>query len=194
MIESVLTRKNASLKFKITLKSLIAVTIIALAVVLPQFVHLVAGQNSGAQWLPMYLPILLGSCLLGTQWGLSIGIAAPVASFIITSAISSPMPALARLPFMIVELAVFASVSGAFSKKIAENSLYAFPAVILAQLSGRTVFMLSVLIFQTLTPFTPAVVWEQICMGFSGLAVQAVIVPLIVIGLCARLKGEEKNG
>ncbi len=194
MIESVLTRKNASLKFKITLKSLIAVTIIALAVVLPQFVHLVAGQNSGAQWLPMYLPILLGGCLLGTQWGLSIGIAAPVASFIITSAISSPMPALARLPFMIVELAVFASVSGAFSKKIAENSLYAFPAVILAQLSGRTVFMLSVLIFQTLTPFTPAVVWEQICMGFSGLVVQAVIVPLIVIGLCALLKGEEKNG
>lgn len=43
MIENVLTKKGASVRLKITVKSLISAGIIALAVVLPQLVHLVAG-------------------------------------------------------------------------------------------------------------------------------------------------------
>ncbi len=75
------------------------------------------------------------------------------------------MPADARLPFMVVELAVFAAISGLFSKKISQNGWMAFPAVLLAQVAGRTVFMLLVLIFQSVTPFTPAVIWSQIQSG-----------------------------
>ena len=75
MIENVLVRKNLSLKVKITVKSLISAGIIALAVILPQLVHLIAGQPGGVQWLPMYLPVLLGGCLLGWTWGLGVGIA-----------------------------------------------------------------------------------------------------------------------
>ena len=44
MIESVLQRKNLSLKLKITVKGLISLGIVLLAVVLPQLVHLVAGS------------------------------------------------------------------------------------------------------------------------------------------------------
>ena len=183
MIENVLVRKNLSLKLKITVKSLISAGIIALAVILPQLVHLIAGQPGGVQWLPMYLPVLLGGCLLGWTWGLGVGIASPVISFLITLAFGNPMPALARLPFMIAELAVFAAVSGLFSKKIAANGWMAFPAVLLAQVSGRAVFMLLVLIFQSVTPFTPALIWSQIQTGLLGMVLQAVIVPFIVMGL-----------
>ncbi len=183
MIENVLVRKNASLKVKITVKSLISVGIVALAVILPQIVHLAAGQAGGVQWLPMYLPVLLGGCLLGWAWGLGLGIASPVVSFLITLAFGSPMPALARLPFMVVELAVFAAISGLFSKKISQNGWMAFPAVLLAQVAGRTVFMLLVLIFQSVTPFTPAVIWGQIQTGLLGMVLQAVIVPFVVMGL-----------
>ncbi len=63
MIENILVRKNVSLKLKITVKSLISVGIVALAVILPQLVHLAAGQAGGVQWLPMYLPVLIGSML-----------------------------------------------------------------------------------------------------------------------------------
>ena len=183
MIENVLVRKNLSLKVKITVKSLISAGIIALAVILPQLVHLALGQPGGVQWLPMYLPVLIGGCLLGWAWGLGVGIASPVVSFLITLAFGNPMPALARLPFMMAELAVFAAVSGLFSKKIAANAWMAFPAVLLAQVSGRAVFMLLVLIFQSVTPFTPAIIWSQIQTGLLGLVLQAVIVPFIVMVL-----------
>ena len=193
MIESVLSVRNFSIKAKIAIKSIIAVGIIALAVTLPQLVHHVAGSEGGVKWLPMYLPILLGGCLLGMHWGLFIGLASPLASFLITSAFSNPMPALARLPFMMVELAVFAVVSGAFSKKIASNGWMAFPAVLLAQVSGRSIFMLLVIIFQALTPFTPAVIWSQIQTGLLGMFMQAVILPFIVMGLNALIRKDEKQ-
>ena len=193
MIDSVLVRNNVSLKVKITVKCLISAAIVALAVVLPQLVHVWAGQSGGVKWLPMYLPVLLGGCLLGWKWGLGVGIAAPVASFLVTSAFGSPMPALARLPFMAAELAVFAAVSGAFSKKIDENGWYAFPAVLLAEVSGRAVFMLLVLAFSAITPFTPAMIWGQIQTGLLALVLQAVIVPFMVMGLRALMNGENKH-
>ncbi|MDE6104090.1 MAG: hypothetical protein K2G38_00170, partial [Clostridia bacterium] len=151
MIETVLAKKNYSAKTKITVKSLISAGLVALAVILPQIIHAAQGAAGGVQWLPMYLPVLLGGCLLGWSWGLGVGIASPVVSFLITLAFGNPMPVAARLPFMIAELAVFAAVSGLFTEKIAANGWMAFPAVLLAQIAGRTAFMLSVLIFQSVT-------------------------------------------
>lgn len=193
MVENVLVRRNCSVKTKITVKSLISAGLVALAVALPQLVHLALGQAGGIQWLPMYLPVLIGGCLLGTWWGLGIGIASPVVSFLITLAAGNPMPAAARLPFMIVELAVFAVVSGLFSKKIAQNGWMAFPAVLLAQVSGRAVFMALGAIFQSVTPFTAAVIWSQIQTGLVGTVLQAVLVPFIVMGLHRLLDREKKN-
>lgn len=183
MLENVLARHNVSFKIRITVKSLVSAGIVALAVLLPQLVHLAFGQAGGVQWLPMYLPVLLGGCLLGTWWGLGVGVAAPLVSFAITSAMGNAMPAASRLPFMVAELAVFAAVSGLFSKKIAANGWMAFPAVLLAAVSGRTIFLLLVLLFQGVAPFSPALVWAQIQTGFIGLILQAVVVPFVVMGL-----------
>lgn len=183
MIENVLVRKNVSLKTKITVKTLISVGIVALAVILPQLVHLALGQAGGVEWLPMYLPVLLGGCLLGWAWGLGVGIASPIVSFVITLAFGNPMPALARLPFMVAELAVFAAVSGLFSKKISANAWMAFPAVLLSQVAGRSVFMLLAVVFQSVSPFTPELIWSQIQTGLLGMVLQAVIVPFAVMGL-----------
>ena len=192
MIESVLAKKNYSAKTKITVKSLISAGLVALAVILPQIIHAAQGSAGGVQWLPMYLPVLLGGCLLGWSWGLGVGIASPVVSFLITLAFGNPMPVAARLPFMIAELAVFAAVSGLFTKKIAANGWMAFPAVLLAQVAGRTTFMLSVLVFQSVTPFTPAQIWSQIQTGLLALVLQAVIVPFAVMGL-RKLLNRDRN-
>ena len=183
MVESALTKRKISFRLKITVKSLISAGIIALAVILPQFVHLFAGAQGGVRWLPMYLPVLLGGCLLGWSWGLGIGVLSPLTSFFITSAFGNPMPIAARLPFMMIELAIFAGISGLFSKKIVKNAWIAFPAVLLAQLAGRSAFMILVLLLQSVIPFTPAVIWGQIQAGLSGMLLQSLIVPLTVIGL-----------
>ena len=192
MLENILVKRNCSVKVKLTVKGLVSAGLVVLAVVLPQLVHLALGAPGGVEWLPMYLPVLLGGCLLGMYWGLGVGIASPLVSFLITLAFGNPMPAAARLPFMMAELAVFAAVSGLFTKKISQNAWLAFPAVLLAQVAGRAVFMLLVVIFQGVSPFTPAMIWGQIKTGLVGLVLQAVLVPFLVMGL-KKLLDREKN-
>lgn len=187
MIESVLVKHNAKAGTKITVKSLIAVGVVALAALLPQLVHLIAGAPGGVQWLPMYLPVLLGGCLLGWKWGLGVGVLSPLVSFAFTSLAGNAMPAASRLPYMMAELAVFAAVSGLFSGKIAANGWMAFPAVLLAQVSGRVFFLALAAIFQGISSLSAQVVWSQIQAGLLGLVVQAVLVPLIVMELRALL-------
>ena len=183
MFENALTIRNVSYGTKITCKTLVSAGLIALAVILPQLVHLALGQPGGVQWLPMYLPVLIGGCLLGAKWGLAVGALSPLVSFLITSAMGNPMPMAARLPFMMAELAVFALVSGLFTKKISDNGLWAFPAVILAQVTGRAAFLGLIALTQSFTQFTVPMIWSQIQTGFIGLAVQAVLVPIIIIVL-----------
>lgn len=185
MIENALRSRQVSFKLGITVKALISAGTVALAVLLPQLAHLALGEQAGMRFLPMYLPVLLGGCLLGWQWGLGIGLLSPLVSYLITSAAGAPMPALARLPFMMAELAVFAVVCGVFSDKIAKNGLMAFPAVLLAQLGGRSVFLLSAAAFSGVSPLNAAMVWSQIQTGFAGLLIQAVLAPVIIIGLKA---------
>lgn len=185
MIENALRSRQVSFKLGITVKALISAGTVALAVLLPQLAHLALGEQAGMRFLPMYLPVLLGGCLLGWQWGLGIGLLSPLVSYLITAAAGSPMPALARLPFMMAELAVFAVICGVFSDKIAKNGLMAFPAVLLAQLGGRSVFLLSAAAFSGVSTLNAAMVWSQIQTGFAGLLIQAVLAPVIIIGLKA---------
>lgn len=193
MIENVLTLKNASVKVKITVKALVSLGIIALAVVLPQIFHLAIGGASGMTYLPMYLPVLIGGCLLGAWWGLGVGVASPVVSFLITLAFGNPMPALARLPFMAAELAVMAVITGAFSGAIAKNGWMAFPAVLLALVGGRLFFLALVAIFQSVSTLGVAMIWSQIKTGLVGLVLWAVVAPFIVMGLKKLILKDEQN-
>lgn len=185
MLENVLTRKQVVVSKKITCHALVSAGLIALAVILPQLVHLALGQPGGVQLLPMYLPVLMGGCLLGWRWAAAVGVLSPVVSFVLTSLAGNAMPALPRLPFMMAELLIFAVVSGLFSEKIVDNGLWAFPAVIAAQLSGRLAFLGLVAVCQSFAPFTVEMIWSQILAGWVGIAVQAVLVPLLIIGLRA---------
>ena len=74
---------------------------------------------------------------------------------------------------------------GAFAGKIVQNGWMAFPAVLLGQIAGRAAFLLLVVVFQAITPFTPALILSQIETGLSGLVLQAVLAPLLVMGLGA---------
>ena len=179
--------KRFTVKIRITIKSAVSLLCVVLAVGLPQIAHVVGGASAGATWLPMYLPVLLAGCLLGSVWGLGVGILSPLISFGFTTlALGNAMPALGRLPFMVAELAVFGLVTGLFSKKIENNSLFAFPAVIIAQLAGRTVNLIAGLIAgQSITAL-----WNVIQTGLIGLYLQALIVPVVVIILAKVIKND----
>ena len=192
MIENALYLRGCSAKTRLTAKSLISLLTVVLAVILPQIAHLAAGAGAGVKYLPMYLPVLLGGCLLGPVWGAAVGVMSPLVSFIITGIAGSAMPAAGRLPFMMAELAVFAVVTGLFSKKLVSNAMWAFPAVIAAELAGRSAFIALVALFGRFTSLSVNIVWSQIKAGFIGLILQAVIAPLMVIFISRLLLKEQK--
>lgn len=193
MIDSVLTARGLSAKVKFGVKTLISALIIVAAVGLPQIVHLALGAPGGVRWLPMYLPVLIGGALLGYRFGMVVGALSPIVSFAVTSAFKNPMPALPRLPYMVFELAVFGLIAGLFSKIIIKNALAAFPATIAAQIVGRGLFLLAAAIFGGGTAIDFTAVSGQILSSLPGLYAQAVIAPLVIIGISHIIKKERSD-
>ena len=179
--------KKRSLAFRISVKSGVSALMIILAVGLPQIAHAAGGTAAASVWMPMYAPALLAGCLLGWQWVLGVGIASPLISFGFTTlALGTGMPRAASLPYYVLELAAYGLVSGLFAKKIQQNAALAFPAVLAAQLSGRTVYI----VYNLIAGREFAALWQNVQTGLTGLYLQAVIVPLIVIALAFALKKE----
>lgn len=185
-----LVLKKRSLAFRISVKSGVSFLLVVLAVALPQIVHAAGGTAAASVWMPMYAPALLAGCLLGWQWGLGVGIMSPVVSFGFTTlALGTAMPRAAGLPYYILELAVYGLISGLFAKKIQKNALVAFPAVILAQVSGRAVY----LVYNLIAGRDFISLWGNIQTGLTGLYLQAIIVPLLVIALAYLLKRDREE-
>ena len=191
MLERAMRLQGVQCKTRLTVKMAVSAMIVLLAIALPQWVHALAGAQGGMTWLPMYLPVLIGGCILGKWWGLGIGLFSPALSFLLTTLSQTPMPTAQRLPFMMAELAVFAFITGMFSEKIAEKPWLAFPAVLLAQCSGRALFLLLTALYTPFTTLDVALVFQQILQGSKGLLVQAIVVPVIVIALQRLFKKEE---
>lgn len=192
MIESILVKREAKAKTKFTVKSLLSVGLVALATILPMLVHLAVGAQGGMVWLPMYLPVVIGGVLLGTLWGVGIAATSPLVSFIITSIVSSPMPALSRLPFMIVELVVFALVCGLFSKLIAKKVWVTPIAVVSSIVAGRLVFLALVAIFESVSSLSVSMVLSQIVAGWPGVIMLVALTTILTLILNKTLNREAK--
>lgn len=186
MIENALTQKGVSVKTKITVKALVSLFIIALAVALPAVAHTLVGAKAGITLLPMYLPVVLGACLLGEGWGVLLALATPSLSFLLTG-----MPSPERLAFMTAELFVTALVCGAFSKAISKKPMLSFAAVLSAALCGRGSFLALAVIFEEKASFGPQLVLSQIISGIPGILLQLVLVPVSVVLLNKVLKNNE---
>ena len=179
--------KGKPLKIRLSVKGVLAVLLIVAAVALPQLAHLAGGSSAGAAWLPMYAPVLLAGCMLGLGWGAGVGVISPIVSFGFTSLfLGEAMPAAARLPYMVLELAVFGLVSGMFSRLIQRNALYAFPAVICAQVAGRLCYFVAAIAFGQ----SAGAVWSVIEGGMLGLFVQAAVIPAIVVLVSGAIRHE----
>jgi niacin transporter len=186
--------------------------LLAISIVLPQVFHLAGGPQSGALFLPMHIPVLLAGLILGPVFGLVIGAAAPMISFAMTE-----MPIAARLPFMVLELAIYGCIaglfyhnfglsrlSGAFAKlkkepgEEGDSPILKFAGIILsliaAMITGRAAYALGLVIMGRLFGVKgadPAAVITAFTTGIIGIAIQLIVIPPILFAL---QKGGLTNG
>lgn len=179
-----MNRKQSITKANLSVKTQIMATIVAIvsAVALPQIMHLIGratgmGNAFGELLLPMHLPIILVGLLAGPYAGAIAGLLGPVCSFAL-----SGMPAAAVLPFMMVELCAY----GLFAGLLRKSSMPTVAKVFTAQVAGRvcraiaTAFAFYVL---GSTTITVASVWDAVVNGVTGIAVQLIFLPIIIMAV-----------
>lgn len=162
--------------------------LVAAGVLLPQVFHMAGGPGLGGAFLPMHIPIFVAGMLLGDFYGLSVGLLTPVLSFLLTG-----MPPFARLPFMVVELAVYGWISGLASRR----RLPVLAALVVAQIAGRAAYggalFIGVGLFGvTVSPIAAAT--AALVSGLPGIALQLIAVPPLVLFIRKKVTHVEAVG
>jgi riboflavin transporter FmnP len=157
----------------------------ALGILLPVFFH--AAGIMGAIFLPMHIPVLVAGLFLGAKSGLITGVASPVLS----AALTGMPPVMPHLPAMIVELAVYGTVSGYLYH---QKRLSLFLSLVLAMLAGRIMagFAVAVMAQFVRIEMTPAMyLYGYFVTGLPGMAIQLVMIPALVKKLLFAFNGNQ---
>ncbi len=142
-----------------------------IGIALPRIFHVLAGASAGATFLPMHIAVLIAALIFG---GLSASIVA--GSSIIFSYLLTGMPSLARLPYMLIELIIYAVLLSVLNKKF--NSYISLIATIIL---GRVLYagILFIAINGLGLPTYGISVIDSIVTGLPGIAIQLICVPFI---------------
>ena len=167
-----------------TKKIVISGLLIALNLILPQIFHLF-GQQAGKILLSMHIGVLIAGLLLGSPWGIGVGVVTPLLGFLITG-----MPPMPMTVFMVFELAAYGGTGGffvwLFRKWKWSNIAAVYVSLVISMLAGRLVYAVVLLAAGFIFPAeAPAVatVFVSFLSGLPGIAIQLVFVPLVVIAL-----------
>lgn len=166
-------------RLSVKVQVLAAIVAVAAAVILPQVFHLMGaasglGTALGETFLPMHLPIILAGLLAGPYVGAVAGALSPLISFALTG-----MPALAMLPFMMIELCAYGLTAGL----LRNVNIPTIAKVLIAQIAGRGIRAVAILlaVYAFGSSAVPvAVIWNSIAAGIFGIALQWALIPLIV--------------
>lgn len=185
MIEKVETiKKQKSLSEILTsrkAKYIIGTVLLSgIGIALPRIFHVLAGSSAGATFLPMHIAVLIAALTFGAISSSIVAGSSIVFSFLLTG-----MPTLARLPYMLIELVIYAILLSVCNKKF--NSYVSLIATIVL---GRILYagVLFVAINWLGLPTYGISVIESIKAGMPGIIIQLLCVPFI-----AKIMNERLN-
>lgn len=151
-----------------------------IGIALPRIFHILAGSMAGSIFLPMHIAVLVAALTFGVISSTVVAGSSIVFSYLLTG-----MPTIVRLPYMLIELVIYAVLLGLFKKKF--NSYISLIATIVL---GRIIYsgVLFVAINWIGLPTYGISVIENIKIGLPGIAIQLLFVPIIVKLMNERLK------
>ncbi|MBO5040901.1 MAG: ECF transporter S component [Clostridia bacterium] len=171
------------------LKMIFAALFLALAYVMP----FLTGQipKLGSMLCPMHVPILLCGFICGWQWGLVIGLIAPL-----MRSLTLGMPPLFPVAVcMAAELAAYGAFSGLMHRALPKKKPYIYCSLLLAMVVGRLIWgaaMFACIGMNggsfTLSAFLSGAVINAV----PGIIVQIVLVPILVM-LLERVTEKEQG-
>lgn len=140
-------------------------------IALPRIFHVLAGSTAGATFLPMHIAVLIAALTFGVTSGCVVAGSSVIGSYLLTG-----MPALARMPYMVIELLIYAILLSVFNKKF--NS---YLSLVATMILGRVLYagVLAVAIYGIGLQTYGISVIESIKTGLPGLAIQLAFVPFI---------------
>ena len=171
------------------LKMIFAALFLALAYVMP----FLTGQmpKLGSMLCPMHIPILLCGFICGWQWGLVIGLIAPL-----MRSLTLGMPPLFPVALcMAAELAAYGPFSGLMHRILPKRKPYIYCSLLAAMVLGRLIWGAAMFACVgikggsfTLTAFLTGAVINAV----PGIIVQIVLVPILVM-LLEKIKKKEQG-
>lgn len=162
-------------------KYIVGTTLLSvIGIALPRVFHIIAGSTAGATFLPMHIAVLIAALTFGITSSTIVAGSSIVCSYLLTG-----MPTLARLPYMLIELVIYAILLGIFNKKF--NSYISLIATIVL---GRILYagVLFAAINVIGLPTYGISVIESIKVGIPGIIIQLACVPVI-----AKIMNERLN-
>ena len=151
-----------------------------IGITLPRIFHILAGNTAGATFLPMHIAVLIAALTFGITSSAIVAGSSVIFSYLLTG-----MPSLTRLPYMLIELLIYAVLLSIFNKKF--NSYISLIATIVL---GRVVYA-GVLAFAInvigLSTYGISVI-ESIKIGLPGIVIQLLCIPIIVKIMNERLQ------
>lgn len=142
-----------------------------LGIAIPRVFHVLIGSSAGVTFLPMHLMVLIAALTFGM---LSASIVA--GSSVIFSYLLTGMPAIERMPYMLIELVIYGILLGLFNKRF--NS---YISLIATMIIGRLLYALVLFASVNLLGFNGygISVMQSVISGIPGLIIQILSVPVI---------------
>ena len=152
-------------------------------IALPRVFHVLAGSSAGATFLPMHFAVLIAALVFGALSATIVAGSSVICSYLLTG-----MPAIARMPYMIIELVIYAILLAILNKKMNK-----YLSLVITMILGRIIYagvLLSSVNALGLASYGISVM-ESLRAGIPGLLLQIVFVPLIAKFLERRIKLDE---
>lgn len=159
------------------LKLIFSALFLALTFVLP----FLTGQipEIGSMLCPMHIPVLICGFICGWQWGLLVGIAAPL----LRSFVLSMPPLFPTAVCMAAELAAYGLTAGVMNRLLPQKKFCVYYSLLTAMLVGRIVWGAAMYICMGINggSFTfAAFIAGAFTNAVPGIIIQIILIPLLV--------------